>query len=773
MSNPEIAAESLAAKGNEARQREDWLTSLNHWALFHALYPDRAEGYLHVGDALWRLRHFGAADDILLRGIARFPGNEDIVLNYAWASADRRSWAEAEKRFLAALERFPSSITGRFGAAMARRELGRLEEAEAVLLDAAPEDIDPASQHLLAALATALGKFDTAVERWQALLARQPDDPEAHIGFIGCLRAAGLAAEANQASETAFRRFPGNETLLRNMAEIAEIAEDWPLALRRWESFKTVFGSLPDGYLGAARALMRLGRLDDAEVVMTPVVRLFARNADVLTLFAEIASRAGRSNEAADRLRAARKLAPERPESMLGEAAALRDAGNTREADDLLAKTHQRFPADLEVACRYAQAPQYRQDWPEAIERWRAVVAKFPREARPRVALMRCLVEDGAFAAAEAMGAEGLSLSPGDLDLLVAQAEISTRKGDADLADARWTALIDRAPEFWQGVIGYARHLLKKGDLRKLIELLEGAAPRFRSVLSFNFERARIFGELRDWPRVLPIWAELWPRSGGNGGVRTEIDRIVAMARQDLELAAADAPDAPPPFVIPPALLRSAADESRERDGARALLMRFESLGDSCEFGAVQRRFGAEPLSLLRWTGTPPDRLAAAFRAGLKDVGEPEFTKLEVVNGEYITTDTRYRMFAHTFTMETAAPRDKFYVSQCRRMRFLRDKLLQDLTNAEKIFVYGSALLNDERIDALFDALRELGPRATLLCVRVADGGYPAGSVTRRREGLLVAGIRGFSTVDTAFAEWLRICAAAAEMTTEEPRQTA
>ena len=31
------------------------------------------------------------------------------------------------------------------------------------------------------------------------------------------------------------------------------------------------------------------------------------------------------------------------------------------------------------------------------------------------------------------------------------------------------------------------------------------------------------------------------------------------------------------------------------------MLLRFESIGSDCEFGAVQRRYGAEPLGLLRW----------------------------------------------------------------------------------------------------------------------------------------------------------------------------
>jgi len=37
------------------------------------------------------------------------------------------------------------------------------------------------------------------------------------------------------------------------------------------------------------------------------------------------------------------------------------------------------------------------------------------------------------------------------------------------------------------------------------------------------------------------------------------------------------------------------------------LVQRFESLGDNCEFGMVQRYAGAEPLSLFRFIVLPID----------------------------------------------------------------------------------------------------------------------------------------------------------------------
>ena len=41
------------------------------------------------------------------------------------------------------------------------------------------------------------------------------------------------------------------------------------------------------------------------------------------------------------------------------------------------------------------------------------------------------------------------------------------------------------------------------------------------------------------------------------------------------------------------------------------LLNSFESLGDNCEFGFVQRKFGTEPAGLLRWAIASPAALVA------------------------------------------------------------------------------------------------------------------------------------------------------------------
>src|SRR5205823_6115235 len=104
-----------------------------------------------------------------------------------------------------------------------------------------------------------------------------------------------------------------------------------------------------------------------------------------------------------------------------------------------------------------------------------------------------------------------------------------------------------------------------------------------------------------------------------------------------------------------------------------------------------QRAHGAEPLGLLRWTDMEPDGLIAALEAEFEGVGLSENTELITppdIAGEYGTRDLRFGMRMHTFISKREVPADKMYTQACRRLQFLRDKLLADLKAGEKIFVY-------------------------------------------------------------------------------------
>src|ERR1700761_7486556 len=77
------------------------------------------------------------------------------------------------------------------------------------------------------------------------------------------------------------------------------------------------------------------------------------------------------------------------------------------------------------------------------------------------------------------------------------------------------------------------------------------------------------------------------------------------------------------------------------------LAVQFESLGDNCELGLVQRRVGAEPLGLLRFSGTPLRSLLRAMAARFAQIGDPAYVRLEPEHGEYMVKLTKYDFTYH------------------------------------------------------------------------------------------------------------------------------
>ena len=186
----------------------------------------------------------------------------------------------------------------------------------------------------------------------------------------------------------------------------------------------------------------------------------------------------------------------------------------------------------------------------------------------------------------------------------------------------------------------------------------------------------------------------------------------------------------------------------------RELMMRFESLGaieGGCELGLVQRAFGAEPLGLLRWTEIWPDKLMAALQCEFAGVGDSANTELVITPsatgpGEYQTRDSRFGMRMHTFVQANEIAQETMLEQSCRRLQFLRGKLLEDLRAADKVSVYKMTMRNltPWEITRLHTMLRRYGP-TTLLYVRYEDAAHPNGTVEIAGPGLMIGYIDRFN----------------------------
>lgn len=193
----------------------------------------------------------------------------------------------------------------------------------------------------------------------------------------------------------------------------------------------------------------------------------------------------------------------------------------------------------------------------------------------------------------------------------------------------------------------------------------------------------------------------------------------------------------------------------------RDLVLRFESIGDNCELGLVQRRTGAEPLGLLRFAGVPLRNLLRALNARFANVADPGHIRINAEHGEYMVKLTKYDFTYHAHVKIGEMEPDALHRQQCRTVGFLAEKLIADLENPSKILVFrqNEPLLASDLVD-LRIALSAFGP-SILLWVQEACPGHPPGSVQVTDERMMVGYVRRLAKRDTVpdldFGSWMQV----------------
>jgi len=145
----------------------------------------------------------------MLDVVNRFPRSYGPALLYAQQAHGRRDFEEAARRYRVAINCDPRDIRAYMGAALALREAGRFDEAEALLLQARRRFRSAQPVYVdLAVIAHERQDWPEAVRRWEALRKRFP---MAEVGYtLGAdsLRNAGRAADADAVLAEAAARFP-------------------------------------------------------------------------------------------------------------------------------------------------------------------------------------------------------------------------------------------------------------------------------------------------------------------------------------------------------------------------------------------------------------------------------------------------------------------------------------------------------------------------------------------------------------------------------------
>ena len=389
-----------------------------------------------------------------------------------------------------------------------------------------------------------------------------------------------------------------------------------------------------------------------------------------------------------------------------------------------------------------AWAAMARRDSATALASWRTLREHSPERPEAYIWPLQVLWQDGRLDEAEAMAAEAARRFPDHPELAVQQAWIAMSRQHWDAAARRWAKVRETSPERIEGYLWGAHALWRSGRADEAETLAEAAFATRSDDTDLLIERVWIAVARDDWPAA----AERLEHARRRAADPARVAESLRWVEQRLATQAAAEGDA---------------------STSRALMLAFESLGERCDFGAVQRHFGAEPLGLLRFAWSPLDALIAALDDRFAAVGTPDDTEFSLYGDETIVRMKRYGLIFHTYVCRPAdepeADREAFHRQQRRRLVFLKDKLIADLEAGEKIWVYATSEYADDAAAArLFAALRTYG-RNALLHVRPARDDRPAGTVEVLADGLYAGyfpGVVDFvSGGQPPFALWRQLCA--------------
>jgi tetratricopeptide (TPR) repeat protein len=445
---------------------------------------------------------------------------------------------------------------------------------------------------------------------------------------------------------------------------------------------------------------------------------------------------------------ALREHFPEHPEGHIWPIQILWQNGRLDEAEAMAARSFARLPDHPELLVQRAWVATVQCRWEEAAERWTAARAGAPERVETYVWGARALWQSGRLEAADAVASDGVRRFPGDHQMMAEYGWVATARQDWPEALRRWTLVNEADP----GRIDAQARLIQA--LRMVGRVDDSEAMATTRLAEHPDETELVIEHVwaaigrQDWPEA----AARLDAAQNNPAHQARIAQSFEMVEPQIRAAAAAAAGPPAP----------AEDEI----APSALMLSFESLGERCDFGAVQRYYGVEPLGLLRFAWSKLDSLVTALDDRFDAVGTVDDTGFETYGNETILRMKKYDVIFHTFVDGVGEyppeKRDAFQQQQRRRLLFLKEKLIRDLEDPQKIWIYATSdFASDDDARRLFAALRAYGPNS-LLYVRRERGEFPAGMVERLEEGLYAGYFPGVNDFvggnHPPFELWRRLC---------------
>ena len=281
----------LAAEhARSAHRRRDFVEAVRRWRILQDQFPGTAAGYAGLAASLRASGQLEAAESAAAAGLECFPEEPGLQAEHAFVAHTRRDWAVAASRWERVRARLPEQSIGYLLGAQSMREIGQFDAAETLLLAATerfPDLYGPLVE--FAWVAHSRRNWTAAIDRWQAVRARFPDQLVGYTGAARALRELRQLDEADALLGAAVAGLSDQSGALIEYASLAHHRRDWQEATRRWARLRALRPDEPTGYRSGAAALREAGQLEAAEALLTEAMARFPGDAAMLAEFASTA----------------------------------------------------------------------------------------------------------------------------------------------------------------------------------------------------------------------------------------------------------------------------------------------------------------------------------------------------------------------------------------------------------------------------------------------------------------------------------------------------
>ena len=269
-----------------AADRQDWAEAQLRFADVRDRFTDFWWPSKRLAETLKAAGRTRDAEAVLLDGQARFPQEAGLFFDHAELAAGADDPTETLRRFEAVRERFPGLWWSwkRLGDTL--KSIGRIAEAEAVLLDGQgrfPQEMALFFDH--AELAADRNDWTEALRRFEIVRKQFPDIWWTYRRMAEICRYLERFDDAEAILLEGQRQFPDEPAMYFDYADIAHRASRYQQALER---YRAVHERFPDNYWGYVRlavALKTLGLHGDAEAILIDAMKAFPdQSASILEL---------------------------------------------------------------------------------------------------------------------------------------------------------------------------------------------------------------------------------------------------------------------------------------------------------------------------------------------------------------------------------------------------------------------------------------------------------------------------------------------------------